>query len=408
VAFGRLLDRSMSFQRLWPICVVALGLVPGVVALWAIWQITPDGLSPVTQKLPTWDFTNLWAGGVLAAAGKSALLFDHDAYSAWLRAYFNLPLADHEWSYPPSLLLLGVPLSCLPLYGSYLVWTGGTLALLWGALRWGRLPLAACLMALASPGVLNNMAFGQNGALTAALLVGGMLLVERRPIVAGVLMGLLTMKPHLGILLPVCVIAAQNGRTLLAAALTALALIVVTALAFGWAVWPRFISETEPLMRAILEAPWPTGFQVNAVSLFMLARALGAALYLAYAVQVAATLAAAAIVWRAWRLPAVDPIARAALTICLGLLATPYAFSYDLVAYSVAVAALIARGGWRFTPFETLAWLWPGVTHAVTQKLALPLTPLIVAATAWFAWQQLRPASAPKPGAASWGLRPSP
>ena len=396
----------MNFQRLWPICVIVLGLLPGVVILRLIWQVDADGLSPFIGKLPTWDYTNVWAGGVLAATGQISTLFDHEAYSAWLRAFFALPLANHEWSYPPSLLLLSVPLSRLPLYGSYAIWSAGTLAVLWLALRAGRLPLAVCVMVLASPGVLNNIEFGQNGALTAALLVGALLLAERRPVLAGFLMGLLSIKPHLGILLPVCVIASRNWRSAVAAGLTALALILVTALAFGWQVWTLFVSETEPLMRSILDAPWPMRYQFNAVTVFVLARALGADLYAAYVVQALVALAAAAVAWRAWRLPAVDPTARMALMVCLGLLATPYAFSYDLVAYSVAVAALVAAGGWRFTPLEVLAWLWPGVTREIA-LLGLPLTPLVVAATAWMAWQRLRPAPAPEAGVASWRLRPA-
>ena len=59
------------------------------------------------------------------------------------------------------------------------------------------------LLALASPAVLINAVGGQNGTWTAALLGGGLSLLERRPYLAGGLFGMMIYKPHLALLLPV-------------------------------------------------------------------------------------------------------------------------------------------------------------------------------------------------------------
>jgi hypothetical protein len=381
--------------RAWPAAVAVLGLIPGVLLIVAVWQVDADGVSPVTAKWPTWDFTNLWAGGALAASGELPILFDPAEYSRWLRAVLSPRVADHEWSYPPTMLLLGVPLARLPLVPGYLVWTFGTLGLLWIALRAGGLSRAACAAAVLSPAMLNNAALGQNGALTAALLVGALLLADRRPVVAGILMGFLTVKPHLGLLLPVCVVASRNWRALGAAALTALAMVVAAGLVAGWDAWRLFFAVTAPTMRAILEAPWPSGYQVNAVTVFLSVRALGASVPFAYVAQAAAALACAALAWRIWRRDAADPHARMALTVALTLLASPYGYSYDMLALAAGVAALMALGQWRVTALEALVWLWPGLTHFVTQNY-FPVSPLVTAAAAWLAWQRLRaPALAP-------------
>jgi hypothetical protein len=374
--------------RAWPAAVAVLGLIPGALLIVAVWQVDPDGVSPVTAKWPTWDFTNLWAGGVLAASGKLHTLFEPAEYSRWLRAVLSPRVADHEWSYPPTMLLLGVPLSRLPLVPGHIVWTFGTLGLLLIALRAGGLSWAACAVAVLSPAMLNNAALGQNGALTAALLVGALLLIDKRPAVAGILMGLLTVKPHLGLLLPVCVVASRNRRALGAAALTALAAVVVTGLALGWDAWRLFFAVTAPTMRAILEAPWPSGYQVNAVTVFLSVRALGASVPLAYAAQAAVALACTALTWRAWHRDDADPHARMALTVALTLLASPYAYSYDMLALTAGVAALMALGGWRVTALEALTWLWPGLTHFVTQNY-FPISPLVIAVVAWLAWRRL-------------------
>lgn len=385
-------DRGMSapdrMQRLLLAAVLAVGMFVGLVVIVRVWQVAPDGVSPFTLKLRQWDFTNLWAGGVLAASGKLGILFDHDAYNAWLHALFSPRTYPQEWSYPPSLLLLGVPLAQLSLPAAYTVWTLTTLAMLGLTLRWGGLSPWVCAAVLISPGELNNIAFGQNGALTATLLIGGLLLAERRPVASGILCGLLTIKPHLGILIPVCLLASRNWRALAAAIVTAGVLVGLTGFAFGWEVWRNFLTVTEPMMRGFMEAPYPHPYQSNAVTVFVMLRAAGAGLATAYAVQLVAVCCAATLAWRVWRLPNADPALQVAVTVCLTLLATPYGYCYDMAAYSAALAVLLARDGWRMTPLRAVAWLWPALVAPINH-LVFPLTPFLLAGVAWWGWRSL-------------------
>ena len=55
---------------------------------------------------------------------------------------------------------------------------------------------------LASPAALENLLEHQNAALLTALIGGGLLLLPSRPRLGGVLIGLATMKPQLGLVLP--------------------------------------------------------------------------------------------------------------------------------------------------------------------------------------------------------------
>lgn len=356
---------------------VLVGLVLSVHQLRQLAQLDANGISLATSKPLPWDFTNLWYGGRLALEGRTAELFDLDAYRQGLRALFVPYLADSEWSYPPVLLLIAAPLALLPLYPAYFLWTAGTLGLLSLILRRAGLPLFGCALLWLTPGALNNVVFGQNGALTAALLFGGLLLAERRPMLAGLCIAALTIKPHLGLLVPICLIAAGAWRTMSWTALFAILIAGVTTLCFGTSVWLGFFTTTQPLMQAIMEAPYGQGYHANSATMFVLARWIGLDLGATYFVQAVTTLAAAAAAWKLWRGPAGDPMLRVAATSALVLLATPYAYSYDMVMVSAAVLIVLQRGNLTRSIVLTPVWLWPVLVNNFNVQVA-PLSPLVL------------------------------
>jgi hypothetical protein len=350
---------------------VAIVTVVSIIALWMaefylsmLWNLDGRGFSELSHRLPYWDFTNLWAGSRMAIDGHVATLFDVDAYRATLRDMFSPDLPSQEWSYPPDILLLGVPLATLPILPAYLIWTVGTVLCLWLAIRPLRLGTALELAIVLSPAVIWNSVFGQNGALTTALLIGGLAVAPRRPVLAGVLFGMLTIKPHLGILVPFCLLASGNWRAILSAAGTVVLIAVATGLFFGFDVWRLFLTETRPLMTAIMEAPYPQPYQYNAVTVFFTARAIGFGLTAAYGAQAVATIACiAAAVWLWWPGRQVSRQERVVLTAVLAILATPYGYTYDTIGAAVAVAMLAATVSRPPRLILAIFWLWPFVAH---------------------------------------------
>ena len=356
---------------------VLVGLLLSVDHLHRLAQLDANGISLATSKPLTWDFTNLWYGGRLALDGRTDELFDLADYRQGLRALFVPYMEDSEWSYPPVLLLIGAPLALLPLYGAYALWTVGTLGLLSLLLRRAGLPLLGCALLWITPGALNNVLFGQNGALTAFLLLGGLLCAERRPMLAGLFLASLLIKPHLGLLVPVCLIAAGTWRTIAWTALFAFAIAALTTLCFGPSVWFGFVETTQPLMQSIMEAPYGQGYQVNAATMFVSARWLGLDIGAAYAVQALTTLIAGIAAWKLWRGPTSDPLLRAAATTPLVLLATPYGYSYDMVMVSAAVLIALQRGNLKHSIALIPVWLWPVLVHDFNAQVA-PLSPLVL------------------------------
>lgn len=349
------------------VSIVAFGMAE--VYLSMLWTLDARGFSQLSLRLPYWDFTNLWAGSRMAIDGHVAALFDVDAYRAALRAMFSPDLPNQEWSYPPSILLLGVPLAALPILPAYLIWTVGTVLCLWLAIRPLRLGALVELAIVLSPAVIWNAVFGQNGALMTALLVGGLAVAPRRPLLAGILFGLLTIKPHLGILVPFCLLASGNWRAILAAAGATALIAVVTGLFFGFDVWRLFLTETRPLMTAIMEAPYPQPYFYNAMTVFFSARVFGLGLTAAYGAQAIATVACiAAAVWLWWPGRLVSHQERVVLTAVLAILATPYGYSYDTIGMAVAVAMLATMTSRPPRLILVICWLWPFVTHYFTWR----------------------------------------
>ena len=394
------IERRPDGAFLFTVFVVVLGALCGLMLVWGnLWSglTDPRGISRISVKPPTWDFTNLWYGTRLALDGEAHVLFDPEAYRAGLRSLFGPHIYDSEWSYPPQTLLLGIPLANLPVLLAYAIWTLGTMGLLVFAARRMWLPKSACLLLLVSPGVLVNSMFGQNGALTTSLLMLGLYSAVGRPALGGGLFAVLTFKPQFGLLVPFALAAsgrwAAFGWTIVFAA----AVGVMTTWMFGTEVWIGFLEVTRPLMQDIMQAPYGQPYHANAVTAFALARALGADLSAAYAIQAAfAAGAVCATLWL-WRRPGVDLSLRCAATGPLVLLATPYSWSYDMVVTTFTAAVLFVRHGHRLGLVTGLAWLWPVFTGPITSA-ALPLGPVVLLALAWVALREVAGSEAANDG----------
>ncbi len=198
------------------------------------------------------------------------------------------------------------------------------------------------LLALAVPAGYINTVGGQNGYWTAAFLGGGLALLERRPAIAGVLFGLLIYKPHLGLMIPVFLIAGRQWRAFFAAAATVIVLVGASVLAFGPEIWTDYAGSASKLRQWILEDGKDVFHRM--LSVFVAARRLGLDVTSAYMVQAAIGVAAAALVAVAWYREAPAPI-RYSLAVLGTFLATPYLQDYDLVVAAFVVAWLFATPG---------------------------------------------------------------
>jgi hypothetical protein len=300
---------------------------------------THGWIVPLPAPVST-DFVSFYAAGALAWDGAPALVYDMAAHHAAEQSATEAGIEYQFFFYPPVFLLVLAPLSRLPYLAAFLIFEAVTLALYCAAIR----PLLAgrgqgwWLFVLAFPAVFWTLGLGQNSFLTAAVFCAGLLLLDVRPILAGALLGALCYKPHIGILIPVALIAGGYYRTALAAAASVCALVLASLAAFGLAPWAAFIDHF--LTSSDIYASGRIDL-AGVVTPFAFIRLLGAPSVLASAAQGAVTVIAAALVWQVWRRR--GPLApRAAALLAATTLAVPVLLLYDLMLAQLALLFLLA------------------------------------------------------------------
>src|SRR5205823_4661633 len=185
------------------------------------------------QQIAT-DFVNVWVSGRQALDGSAAAAYDIAIHKQAEVAAIGHPFAgQYPWIYPPPFLFVASMLALLPLIAAYAAWMALTFPPYIAAVRAIVGERAGFLVACAYPGILSNLVVGQNGFLTAALIGAALVLMQRRPALAGCLIGLLSFKPHLGILFPLALIAGGQWRVLMAAAGTTALLGLAACSVFG-------------------------------------------------------------------------------------------------------------------------------------------------------------------------------
>lgn len=335
------------------------------------------------------DFVNLWTAGRLIGEGRALEVFDPPRFMAAHHRLFSPRLPFHFWSYPPPALLLAAPFALAPGYFAGLAaWTLAGWLLLLPAARAMLGPersRAESALLLACPAVAVNIGLGQNGALTAALLLGGLALMESAPLGAGALLGLLVFKPQLALLLPVMVLAGRRWRVMAGAAASGLAVVALATALFGAESWRAFLEGAAPMQGAMLRSGRGP-FVGMMTSVFMAGRLLGWPWTWALAAEAPFAALAVWLVWRAWRDGAGTPVQRAALLCAATFLATPQAFNYDLIPVAFAALVLLRPGGapraawtWSLDALVVLAaWALPAAMLWLGVELKIPVAPPVL------------------------------
>lgn len=364
--------------RAW--CVL---LLVGQVAMAAL-LLTGDGLlDPAGRPIGT-DFASFWTASQLALEGRAAAAWDREIHHGLQQAIFGPETGYYAFFYPPPFLLVCLPLALLP-YGLALpAWLGLTGVAWWRGLH-AILPQRWALLAMiAFPAVWLNVTHGQNAFLTAALFGGAALALGPRPLLAGLCIGALVVKPHLAVAIPFALIAAGRWTAFAAAAAAVAGFLALATLAFGAEGWRAFLAASDLARRTLEEGLVEPG---KMASVFAGVRVLGGGVTLAYGVQaVAAAAAFAVLLPRLRRRP--GGVAEIAAVAAATPLISPFLLDYDLMLLGLPMAWIMAaaqRDG--FLPWEKLvllaAFVLPFVARPVALSFDVPLAPAACALLVW-------------------------
>jgi arabinofuranan 3-O-arabinosyltransferase len=313
------------------------------------------------------DFIAVWAAGRLVLEGHPAAAYDWDLHRQIEIAAAGRDFASYYgWHYPPPPLFFAAALATLPYLAAWAVWMAVTLPAYVAAVRAIVGERIGIVLALGFPGVLWNISVGQNGFLTAALIGGTLVCLERRPVLAGVFLGLLTYKPQFGVLFPFVLMVDGRWRVLAAASVTAAALVVASILAFGLESWQAFLHWMPVTSEAVFAQGRANLMKMQ--SLLGVVRWLGggmAAAWLAQGLVIAAALAGNMWLWR----QKVRYEIKAAALAAGALLATPYLYIYDFPVLAVPLAFLMRMG----LREGFLPWELAGIALACALILAFPV-----------------------------------
>jgi hypothetical protein len=336
---------------------------------------THGWITPLVGPTST-DFVSFYAAGQLADAGTPQLAYDVVAHYSAEQQATAAGIAYQFFFYPPVFLPLCMLLARLPYLLAYVTFELVTLVpfllVMQRILRERGWDILVPLLAF--PAIFWNFGLGQNAFMTAALFGGATLLVDRRPLVAGMLFGLLFYKPHLGLLVPVALAAGRNWRAFAGAALSAGGLLLLSVVLFGWDTWRDYLAialeshSTYESGRIDLS---------GMISPFAALRLIGVDTVTSYIYQGLANVVAVSLVALTWSRGLSLPIRAASL--CAGtLVAVPVLLLYDLMLAAVAGAWLIrAAMEDEWLPGEKMLlaalFLVPLVTRDVGRAWHLPL-----------------------------------
>ena len=301
--------------------------------------LTKPGLTDLIGRPLGADFIVFYAASKLALNGDPTGIYSIYKINLIIKSVIGADVKLYPWHYPPSFLIIVLPLSLFPYGISFALWIFSTLyGYLWIVRRIAPHRLTICLF-LAFPPTIINFFYGQNGFISTMLLGGGLLLVDSRPIIGGLLLGLLSYKPQLAILIPTALLAGRNWRALIGAVLSGTSLVIISLIVFGIATWKAFLNNI-PFAIELLK--YNKEYWSRMPTIFAGARFMGAGLPMTEVLQAAiALLAMGLVAWIWWRRVSL-PLRASILTLAI-FLTTPFAFVYDLA----LIALVFAWVGWE-------------------------------------------------------------
>jgi arabinofuranan 3-O-arabinosyltransferase len=360
-------DRVKAFQGRFFWLIVIAGVTATILFAQTIVQAAfIQTAEPGTVAIKI-DFRIFWAAGQLALQGDYLAAFDMTRLAA---VHQVSPDSWMPWLYPPGYLVLMMPFGALPFDYSVLIFSLISVLLIGLAVRPYTAGSAPVWLAMTlAPAYVPTLILAQNNLIWVAGLLAALAALRReRWVLAGVLIGCLTLKPQLGLLIPVALLAVGLWRTIIAALATAVVLAVLPTLLVGTEYWGLLASRLAEHGDKLLGSIDNLFLLVNPIYVFAL---LGAPADVALGLQWGIIALSAGIVAILWRSRGVGFDTRMAGLLIAILLSAPYLWYYEVAIMPMIGLCMVRAGILRQTipHLALLLCLWLGAFVAATNAV---------------------------------------
>ena len=212
-------------------------------AVWAYQLSQGDGLVDSGGHPVGGDYVTFYAASALVEDGRPGDVYDLAAIHAAETEALGDDGEHFAWHYPPVFLLAVAGLALLPYVAAFVLWSGATLALLYAGTRSLLRDNVVLAAAIGFPGLYTNLIGGQTGFLSAGILALGLTQLEKRPFLAGAILGAIVYKPHFAPLVFLVLLATNRRAAFAGATTSALTLVVLSLVLFGAGTWRAFIED---------------------------------------------------------------------------------------------------------------------------------------------------------------------
>ena len=334
-----------------------------------------NGIIDLQGKPIATDFVTFYSASQLLQTSSPSTLYNTLSIHEAQKLLANDKVQLFAWHYPPPFMLIVYPLHFFSYYSAWLLWTLFTIIPLLLLLSIIYRHSLAVLIFLAFPGTFQNIIHGQNGFLTAFLIGAGLWLLNKKPIISGLLLGSLIYKPHFAILVVPALLAGRHYKALSGVTAAITLWIATTIILWGGAPWTAFF-ENLPFAGRLLEA--------GALPFFKIPTPLSGALMIGLSVQLSRiiqlifslfAIASAIYIWRNSN----DHGLKMSTLIVSALVASPFAFDYDLVILAPVIAILLAQPVQEDKSCRNWAlffWTLPFLSPAVAAITSIQIAPL--------------------------------
>lgn len=325
------------------------------------------------------DFGIFYSASQLALKGQPEMIYNigvhHQVVENVLHRSMPFLLA---WFYPPTFLLLIIPISLLPFNYSLIIWIIITLVAYVFTIYKIAPHKLSIILALGFPGILANLLWGQNGFLTSLFLGCGLYYVETNPILSGLMISLLFYKPQFALLSFLVLLIGRHWRTLLWTLFFAGTMTAISILAFGFDLWQKYI-ELIPIIPKLILNDWVNISAIN-TSVYSFVRLLTGNQYLSTICQTAISSIVVILVCWTW-IYVKNHNLRCVILSTGVLLTTPYILEYDLVLLALPLAFYgwdIYKQGWLKGELVVLFFLYllPLLNWTIVETFGVQITPI--------------------------------